>query len=162
MSYGPNSTNGQRDAAQQYLRQQIEQAGPVEQVLMLYDGAVKFLLLAKGAIERGDVQARHDANRRCMEIMAYLIDMVNPETGGEPAKRLFGIYSGLLKRMLQVDFENKAEICDELVANLRTLRAAMAQALNAQQVAAKPAGSTVVAAPPAEGSAQPARRNAVA
>lgn len=171
----PYDRNGQRDMAQQYLRQQIEQAGPVEQVLMLYDGAMRFLLQAKAAIERHDIQARCNANQRAMEIMAYLLDMVNPETGGAAGKKLFGIYSSILKRMLQIDFENSAAVCDELVTNLRVLRTGMAKGLAqaqgnaqtatqpaAQAAVAKPA--TVVAAPSNTTDTPPdgVRRNAVA
>ncbi|RYG62276.1 MAG: flagellar export chaperone FliS [Alphaproteobacteria bacterium] len=160
MTYGPPSNNGQRDGAQHYMRQKIEQASGVEQVLMLYDGAVKFLMVAKEAIARGDIEARSNANRRSMEIVAYLLDMVNPETGGEAGRTLFGIYTGLLKRMMQVDFQNNAEICDELITNIRTLRVGMAQAL-AVQSGGKPVTGNVVAAPASEGG-EPARRNAVA
>lgn len=157
----------QTNVAQQYLRQQIEQAGPVEQVLMLYDGILKFLTQAKGAIERGDIEARCNANRRAMEILAYLIDMVNPETGGAAAKSLFGIYNSLLRRLLQVDFENSAEVCDEVMANVRTLRVSMAQALSQSKAAAvpqtAPATGTVVAAPTASDAVPPGvPRNAVA
>lgn len=161
MSYG---NSHQRDT-QQYLRQQIEQAGPVEQVLMLYDGAMRFLLQAKVAIEAGDIQARCNANRRAMEIVAYLIDLVNPETGGEVGKRLFGIYSTLLKRMLEIDLRNDPAVCDELVQAFRTLRSATAQTL-AEQQGVKPSVSnsgTVVAAPkPNEEELDKLRRNAVA
>ncbi len=160
MTYGPPSNNGQRDGAQHYMRQRLEQASGVEQVLMLYDGVVKFVMQAREAIERGDIEARSNANRRAMEIVAYLLDMVNPETGGDAAKALFGIYTGTMKRLMQVDFQNSTEICDEVVANVRNLRAAMAQALAAQN-AAKPASGNVVASPAAE-SGEPTRRNAVA
>jgi flagellar secretion chaperone FliS len=158
MSYS-NHGNPQ-GMAQQYLKQKIEQAGPVEQVLMLYDGAMKFMLQAKGAIERGDVEARCNANRRAMEIVAYLVDMVNPETGGEAGKRLFGIYSTMLRRMLQIDFTNDPTICDEVVSHFRSLRTAMAEALAVQQ--GGPAAGTVVAAPAADAPAGTVRRNAVA
>jgi flagellar protein FliS len=148
--------------AQQYLRQQIEQAGPIEQVLMLYDGAVRFLTLAKVAIGKGDIQARCNANRRAMEIVAYLLDMVNPETGGAAGKALFGIYSSMLRRMLQVDFDNSVVVCDELIANLRNLRTGMAQGL-AQQQGVKPQAATVVAAPGSTDAVpEGVRRNAVA
>lgn len=158
-SYDPK---GQRDNAQQYLRQQIEQAGPVEQVLMLYDGGIRFLLQAKKAIEANDIEGRCKANQRAMGIMAYLLDMVNPESGGDAAKSLFAIYSNLLRRMLQIDFENSAAICDEIVAHLRNLRAGMAQGL-AQQQGVKPQSGTVVAAPSSTDAVPPGvRRNAVA
>jgi flagellar secretion chaperone FliS len=160
MSYG----NHQRDT-QQYLRQQIEQASSIEQVLMLYDGAMRFLLQAKTAIEAGDIQARCNANTRAMQIMAYLIDLVNPETGGEVAKRLFGIYSTILKRMLEIDMRNDPRVCDELVQALRNLRMATAQTL-ADQQGAKPSlpttGSVVAAPKPSEEELEKMRRNAVA
>lgn len=133
--------------AQQYLRQQIEQAGPIEQVLMLYDGAIRFIMKAREAIVQNDIQVRCDANRRAMEILAYLIDMVSPNMADEAGKRLFGIYSGLLKRMLQIDFENSTAVCDELIENIRTLRVATAQAVAAQKSANIPSTGTVVAAP---------------
>ena len=164
MSYSHNPHNGPNSQAlaQQYLRQQIEQAGPVEQVLMLYDGVIRFLMQAKSAIEKGDIQARCNANRRAIEIMAYLQDMVNPETGGQAAKVLFGIYNSILRRMLQIDFENSILVCDELIANLRSLRAGMAQGL-AQQQGIKPQTATVVAAPnSSEAAPDGVRRNAVA
>ncbi len=159
MSYG----NHQRDT-HQYLRQQIEQASSVEQVLMLYDGAMRFLLQAKTAIENGDIQARCNANGRAMQIMAYLIDLVNPETGGEVGKRLFGIYSGILKRMLEIDMRNDPHVCDELVQALRSLRMATSQTLADQQgKSAAPATNTVVAAPkPSDEELEKLRRNAVA
>lgn len=162
MSYSNHGHGNPQGMAQQYLKQKIEQAGPIEQVLMLYDGAMKFLLQAKAAIERGDIEARCNANRRAMEIVAYLIDMVNPETGGEAAKKLFGIYSSMLRRMLQIDFANDARVCDELVAHIRSLRTAMAEAVAAQQTQAKPAGGTVVAAPAVDEPGAATRRNAVA
>lgn len=165
MTYG---SNHQRDT-QQYLRQQIEQASSVEQVLMLYDGAMRFLLQAKTAIEAGDIQARCNANRRAMEIVAYLIDLVNPETGGDVAKRLFGIYSGILKRMLEIDLRNDAAVCEELVQGFRALRTATAQALAQQQGiptaghgAAPAHGSVVAAAKPDDELLEKLRRNAVA
>lgn len=156
------SYHHQRDMAQQYLRQQIEQASSVEQVLMLYDGATRFLLQAKAAIEAGDIQARCNANRRAMEIVAYLIDLVNPETGGDAAKRLFGIYTGMLKRMLDIDFRNDVSACDELVQGFRTLRTATAQALADQQGVKAGATASVVAAPKPDEELLAKLRNAVA
>jgi flagellar protein FliS len=160
MSYS-NPTNGQ-NMAHQYLRQQIEQAGPVEQVLLLLDGAVKFLLQAKGAIERKDIQARYNANRRVIEILSHLLGMVDPVSGGAAGKAMFGIYSSLLKKCIQIDFDNSMAVCDELVDHLRTLRNGMAQALAAQQQGSKPATGTVVTAPSAESLPEGVQRNAVA
>lgn len=150
-----NATLDQQKArAQQYLRQQIEQASPLQQVVMLYDGAIKFLMQAKEAIGRGDVEARHNANRRVMEIVGYLLDMCDPVGGGDAGKALHRIYSGILKQLIQIDFKNDAAVCEEAIANFRALRASMGP------VAAAPKGEVVAA--PVDTPAAAVRRNAVA
>lgn len=151
-----------RERANQYLRQQIDQAGPLQQVFMLYDGVVRFMLQAKEAIERGDVQARHTANRRAIEIITYLMGQLDAERDGDAAKSLYRIYNGILKQLLTVDFDNDPHVCDAVAQNFRTLKAGLSQAAAAQ---APRTGATVTAAPSAaagEPGSPASRRNAVA
>ncbi|MFZ2587072.1 MAG: flagellar export chaperone FliS [Alphaproteobacteria bacterium] len=108
---------------QNYLAQQVNTASPAQQVVMMYDGAIKFCLKAKEAIEAGDIQARHNANKRAMEIVSYMLDILDLEKGGDVARRLQVVYSFMLRRLLEVDFRNDPRICDEVVGHLRTLRA---------------------------------------
>lgn len=109
--------------AKQYQTQQILNATPAQQVVMMYDGAIKFCLRAKEAIEAGNIQERHNANKRAMEIVSYLMDILDLEKGGDVALRLQQIYSFLLRRLLEVDFRNDPRVCDEVITHLRTLRA---------------------------------------
>ena len=113
--------------AQAYLQQQIEQADSFQQAMMLYDGAVRFLMQAKDAIGAGEIEARYNANRRAIDIVTYLLGLFDPATGGEVAKRMYGIHIGLLQRMAQIDFENDAAICDEVIGHLKTLRASLSK-----------------------------------
>jgi flagellar protein FliS len=108
--------------ARHYQSQQILNASPAEQVVMLYDGAITHCGRAKEAILAGDIQARHNNNRRVMEIVGYLLDILDTEKGGDVAKRLKAIYSFLLRRLLDVDFRNDPRICDEVMDHLKTLR----------------------------------------
>src|SRR5262245_58646214 len=108
-----------RGFTQQYLRQQIENASPAQQLVLLYDGAIKFLMQAKEAIGRGDIQGRHNSNRRAMEIVGYLLEILDVEKGGEVAQRLQRIYSFILKRLMDVDFRNDPVVCDEVIEHLR-------------------------------------------
>lgn len=158
--YGPKQ---HRAMAEQYLRQQIEQANSIQQVLMLFDGIVKFTQQAKEAIERKDIQARHNANRRAIEIVAYLIDMIDVAKEGDAGKRLHHIYTGLLGKLVEVDFKNDVAVCDEIISHFKTLRARFTEsAQQAQAAASKPASQPVTPLEP-EKHAQPgSRRNAVA
>ncbi|NBV54222.1 MAG: flagellar export chaperone FliS [Proteobacteria bacterium] len=129
---------------QQYLLQKIEQANPAEQMVMLFEGAIKFCLQAKEAIGRNDIEARYNANRRVVEIVSY--DMKN---GGEVAQRLMRIYSFLLQRLMEVDFSNSAAICDEVVGHLRLLKGSweqLARQANANVASGAVAGSVAAGA----------------
>lgn len=162
MSHHPHGPKHHRDMAEQYLRQQIEQASPLQQVLMLYDGVMKFTLQAKEAIGRRDIQARHNANRRAMEIVAHLIGMIDIGTQGDAGKRLHHIYTGLLARLVKVDFDNDPAVCDEVVNHFKTLRASFAQAAAQGQPPAKAAQQAVTALEPEKHTLPGSHRNAVA
>jgi flagellar biosynthetic protein FliS len=123
----PDNNPVAQNRALQYLKQQIEQAGPVQQVVMLLDGGVRFTLQAKEAIARGDIEARHNANQRVMDIIAYLMDILDTDKGGAAAIQLRTIYMGILKKLMRVDFENNPTLCDEVVDHLRQLRMAWGQ-----------------------------------
>lgn len=119
MTYAPPP----KALADQYKSQQILNATPAQQVVMLYDGAIKFCQQAQEAINKGDIQARHNSNKRAMEVVSYMLDILDIEKGGDVARRLQLIYAFLLRRLLEVDFRNDPRICDEVIGHLRILRA---------------------------------------
>lgn len=115
------------DHARKYRQQQILNASPAQQVVMLYDGAIGFCMKAKAAIGEGNIQERHNANRRAMEIVNYLLEILDLEKGGDVARRLYMIYTQLIRKLMDVDFKNDPRICDDVAENLRTLRASWAE-----------------------------------
>ena len=123
----------QQQNAKTYREQQILNASPAEQVVMLYDGAIGFSLKAKAAIEEGRIEDRYNFNRRAMEVVNYLQEILNIEQGGDVAKRLYMIYAQLLRKMMDVDFKNDPRVCDEVVESLRTLRESWAQLADQQR-----------------------------
>lgn len=145
-----------RGFTNEYLKAQIDGASPAQQLVMLYDGAIRFMGQAKEAISRNDVQARYNSNRRALEIVSYLLEILDMEKGGEVAQRLQRIYSFLIKKIMEVDFKNSAEACEEIMGHLRILRSGW------NGVAQKPAGTSgqVVAGPGEAG--LPPKRDAVA
>ena len=130
-----------------YLQKQIESASRVEQVVMLYDGAIRFYLKAKQAIEQGKVEDRFNYNRRATDIITYLLDTLDVEQGGEVAERLSRIYTFILTRQMQIDLKNDTAAVDEIVGHLKALRKAWediarkgAAAASAEAAGQKPEG----------------------
>ncbi len=111
-----------QNAAKHYWEQQILNASPAERVVLLYDGAIRFLLSAKQAIEAGDIQSRFNNNKRAGDIIMYLFETLDMEKGGEIAGNLSRIYQYMLNRLVQIDLKNDTEVIDEVVGQLRQLR----------------------------------------
>ncbi len=117
-----NNPANQQQFARQYLDQQIHNASPAQQLVMLYDGAIKFLLKAKAAIAENNIQERCNNNQRVLEIISYLSNILDMENGGEISMRLLRIYTHISQQILEVEIQNKAEIVDEIIPHLKALR----------------------------------------
>lgn len=65
---------------------------PLQQIVMLYDGAIKFLRLAAADIEAGDLMAKGEHTNRALDIIGYLQSILDYERGGEVAPILNTLY----------------------------------------------------------------------
>jgi flagellar protein FliS len=105
-----------------YRQTQVQSRTPLELVVMLYDGALKFLHLTRDAIERRDLHARRDASSRALAIISELQSTLNMEEGGEIARRLDDLYGFVNLRILDATKDNAVAPLDEAVRVLETLR----------------------------------------
>lgn len=85
-----------------YQRTQVQSRSPLELVVMLYDGAIRFLLQAREAIEVGDVGARTTAASRALDIVIELRNTLDMERGGDVARELDRLYAYITTRLLDV------------------------------------------------------------
>lgn len=105
-----------------YRQTQVQSRTPLELVVMLYDGALKFVSQARDAVERGDIPARRDAISRALDVVAELQNTLNMEAGGELAQRLDDLYAFVNGRLLLAAAENRVAPLDEATRILTTLR----------------------------------------
>ena len=69
-----------------YHEHALDGASPVDLVVALYDGVIRFLYLAIGAVERGDVSARRVAVKRALAILIHLQARLRMDIGGRPRR----------------------------------------------------------------------------
>ncbi|HUU36499.1 MAG TPA: flagellar export chaperone FliS [Vicinamibacterales bacterium] len=105
-----------------YHQTQVQSRTPLELVVMLYDGALKFLSVARGAIERRDVAARREATSRALAIISELQSTLNMAEGGEIAQRLDALYGFANQRILKATQDNSVAPLDEATRVIETLR----------------------------------------
>jgi len=132
--------------------QAAETLPPLQQIVMLYDGAIRRLKEAKAAGEAGRIGERWAAVGKAAAIIDGLHRCLDHERGGEIATNLDRIYTHLAFRLQQINLEGGSAICDEVVDRLGELRTAWAALLS--QGPAK-AGAAEGAAPAPAGAVPP-------
>ena len=108
--------------ADAYRQTQVQSRTPLELVVMLYDGALRFMAGAVDAIERRDIPARRTALSKTMAIISELQSTLNMEQGGEIARSLDELYRWANVRLLDAALHNDAAPIAEVVTVFRTLR----------------------------------------
>lgn len=110
--------------AQAYYQNHIQCQSPLELVVLLYDGAIRFLRLAADAMQRRDLVAKRDAMSRSLAILAELQNTLDMEAGGEVAHRLDALYTYINGRLLEANMNNRPEPVEEAIRLLTPLRSA--------------------------------------
>lgn len=110
------------NAANAYQRTQAEAGTPLELVVMLYDGALKFLSQAVDAMGRRDIPARHLALDRTLAIIGHLQSTLDTDRGGEVAAELDRLYSYMSGRLLEGAARNDPKALTEVSKLLTQLR----------------------------------------
>ncbi len=107
-----------------YRQTQVQSRTPLELVVMLYDGTLKFLHLTRDAIERRDLHARRDASSRALAIISELQSTLNMAEGGEIAQGLDELYGFVNLRILDATKHNAVTPIDDAIRVIENLRGA--------------------------------------
>jgi flagellar protein FliS len=115
-----------------YQQHTLESASPVELVVALYDGIIRFLFQAIAAVEAGDVSGRRAAVKRALDIVIHLQARLRMDIGGRPAEVLSEFYASMFALTLQASQTASADRFREAIQCVRNVRDAWRQV--AQQV----------------------------
>ncbi len=110
-----------------YQQHTLEGASPVELVVALYDGIVRFLYSAIAAVEAGDAHARRSAVKRALDILIHLQARLRMDIGGRPAEVLSEFYASVFALILQASQASSAERFEEVIGYIRNVRDAWRQ-----------------------------------
>lgn len=92
------------------------------QVVMLYDGAIRFLQQGLEAIEKQDYETRYNKLTRASDIIIGLQACLDFDAGGNSAKVLFDFYSTMDARIFAIHRTNDAAACQAIIVDMRTMR----------------------------------------
>lgn len=123
-SYGANPYA--RQAAQQYKSTNVTTAGPLTLVLMMYDGAVRFIQQGIDAIEKRDYEGANNNIIRAYDIVSELAAALDLSQG-EVAENLKRLYDYMLTRLVEGNVRKDPAPLTEVIGMLKELREAWEQ-----------------------------------
>lgn len=113
----------------QYKQTQIDTT-PKEQILvMLYEGAVRFLYLAKEGFAENNIEKIHNNLIKVQNIITEFQVNLDMEAGGEFSQTLFDLYEFLSRQLLKANVRKDTEALDIVIKHMTELRDTWKQAV---------------------------------
>ena len=103
---------------------EIKTATPEMVIVKLYEGALRFIRVARSSQEAGRVADRATAITRALAIVTELQQSLNLEEGGEIARNLDALYVYVTDRLLEANARGVTGPLDEASGVLSTLNEA--------------------------------------
>lgn len=130
----------------QYLANTVNSASPEQLMLMLYDGAIRFIALSIQAIENGQIEKRGYYINKASAIVSEFAATLDHSMDPKLAENLDALYNYMLNRMLDANLKNDIEPLHEVKKMLSELRATWAQAIEINKDAIREAAGVQPAA----------------
>lgn len=118
----------------QYKKASVQTSSPEQILIMLYDGAIRFLNQAKVHIQNKNIEQSHANIIKAQRILTEFMSSLDMDTGGEMASNLFNLYEYLHYRLVQANIKKDLEAIDEVLDHLRGLKETWQEAI---KIAAK-------------------------
>lgn len=120
MSYGKASV-------EQYRKSAVNSASPLQLVVMLYDGALRFMEAAKHSIEHGELYKQNENCKKAQNIISELMSTLNMEQGGEIAQNLFSLYTFAYDKLIEGNVNDNPKSISEAIEVMSQLRESWVQ-----------------------------------
>ena len=113
----------------QYRQNQVQTASREQILIMLYDGAIRFVSQARQAIENGDRLGRLEPISRAMAIILELSNSLDHSIGGEIAENLDALYNFMIRSLTDANRNIDGKPLEAVENILKSLRATWAEAI---------------------------------
>ncbi len=109
-----------------YKQDYVTTASPIDLVIMLYDGCIKQMKLAKIHIEDESVRDFQVSIEKAEEIILELIRSLNMKI--EMSNDLFDLYQFMVNELVQISFSQESERLDPIIDMMSSLRESWVEA----------------------------------
>ena len=112
----------EKKAYDQYKETQITTANQGKLIVMLYDGAIKFLNIATENMRPKTYDVVNNNILKTQDILSELILSLNMKEGGEISNNLLSLYMYFKKKLLEANINKDPKILKDVIIHLKELR----------------------------------------
>ncbi|MCM3574101.1 flagellar export chaperone FliS [Mesobacillus subterraneus] len=97
---------------QSYQQSSVNTASPGELTLMLYNGCLKFINLAKNAMAQKDIETKNTNIIKAQKIVQELMVTLNMDL--EVSQNMMSLYDYMNRRLIEANIKNEVAILEEV------------------------------------------------
>jgi flagellar protein FliS len=116
-------------AATAYFQTQVTTTSQGGLLVMLYDAAIKFLNQSKEALAANDMAKKGIGISKALDVLNELSSTLNMEKGGNLSQNLHSLYIFCTNHLVRANLKKDAQMIDEVIKILSSLRSAYAEIL---------------------------------
>lgn len=105
---------------QAYQQNSVTTASPGDLTLMLYNGSLKFIAIAKKAIQDGNVELKNTNIQKTQNIVQELMVTLNMDI--EVSKSMMALYEYMNRRLIEANIKSDIAILEEVEGYLVEFR----------------------------------------
>lgn len=113
----------------QYKKTSIESANKEKLLLLMYEGAIRFVKLAITAIDNKDIAGRGLNIGKAYAVVIELSSTLDHSVGGEVAENLDSLYRFMTDKLTQANIRSDKQALEDVLKILNTLYSGWKQAI---------------------------------
>ena len=127
--------------AYEYRKGAVNGASALQLVIMLYDGALRFMEAGKHAMEQQDIPKQNVSLQNAQRIVMELMSCLDLKQGGEVAKNLLALYTYILNQLVEANMKDQPEPITRCIQIMSDLRESWSHVEKASTVREQPLAS---------------------
>ncbi len=134
----------------QYQSTQVSTSSPEQVLMMLYDGAIRFISQALLYMKAGEKTAKAENISKAIAIVSELSNTLDFEVGGDIADQLDSLYNFMIQELISANLQNdqkRLKVVEGLLVDLRQTWKKAFEEIHKQAEAQSEADSEEIAEP---------------
>jgi flagellar protein FliS len=111
----------------EYRKSAVQGATPLQLVIMLYDGALRYMEAGKHALAHCDREKQNSNLQKAQSVVFELVACLDTKKGGEIAANLASLYSYVLEQLVAANIKDDSEAIERALKVMSDLRESWVQ-----------------------------------